>query len=159
MEQNCRDIDPLVAPRQARAFSSCPPLMVRGSRSFRPLGSNTPRMIKVVEGVAGSNKALKGLAVAVSFQAGENVQSEFYQVKDALLDWQHLRGEACAALELEYQADESIWNQIEQFWLAKIETDLLIRSLFATIGRVELCLITQNRSGIKRIGFELGKNE
>jgi hypothetical protein len=116
-------------------------------------------MIKVVEGVAASNKALKGLAVTVSFQAGENVQSEFYRVKDALLDWQRLRGAACAALELEYQAEEPIWSQIEQFWLAKLDTDRLVRSLFETIGKVDLCLVTQAGRNIKRIGFELGRNE
>ena len=70
-------------------------------------------MIKVVEGVAASNKAQKGLAIQVTFQEGESVQSEFYRVKDALLDWQRLRGTACAALELEYQAEESAWQEIE----------------------------------------------
>jgi len=116
-------------------------------------------VIKIVEGLAASNKALKGLAVAVSFQPGENVQSEFYRVKDALLDWKRLRGGACAALEIEYQAEESIWIEIEQFLLAKLQTDQLIRSVFEAIGNVELCLITQTGSSIKRIGFELGRNE
>ena len=62
-------------------------------------------------------------------------------------------------MELEYQAEESIGSQIEQFWLAKLGTDQLIRSVFEAIGKVELCLITQTGSNIKRIGFELGKNE
>ena len=120
------------------------------------LGRRTARMIQVVEGVAASDKAKKGLAIKVSFQEGESVQSEFYRVKDALLDWQRLRGEACAALELEYQAEQSIWDQVEQFWLAKIDTDRLIRSLFEAVGNVDVCLVTPSGGSIKRIGFELG---
>ena len=114
-------------------------------------------MIKVVEGVTASNKALKGLAVTVSFQEGESVQSEFYPVKEALLDWHGLYGEACGALELEYLADEPLWQEIEDFWMAKLEADQFTRSLFEAVGNVELWLTTQAGRNIKKIGFELGK--
>ncbi len=67
-------------------------------------------MVKIVEGVIASNKALKDLCVTISFQAGKSVQSEFHPVKDALLEWQRLRGDACVKLEIEYEAEEAIWH-------------------------------------------------
>jgi hypothetical protein len=118
-----------------------------------------PGMIKLVEGLAASDKTLKGLAVTVTFREGESVQTEFYRVKDALLDWRRSHGEACAALELEYQADESSWPQIEEFWVTKTTTDRLIRSLFESLGNVDLCLVTPTGSNIKRIGFEVGRSK
>jgi hypothetical protein len=116
-------------------------------------------MIKLVEGIAASNKSLKGLALKVTFQEGETVQTEFYRVKDALLHWQRAQGAACGALEIEYQADESSWPQIEQFWVNKASTDALIRSLFESVGSVDLCMVTPTGSKIRRIGFELGTNK
>jgi hypothetical protein len=114
-------------------------------------------MIKVIEGKSASNKALKGLAVTVTFQAGENVQTEFGAVKEALLNWWRSHGEACAALELEYRAGEDSWSQIEQFWVARLDTDESIRSLFEKLGDVDLCLLNPTGNNIKRIGFELGE--
>ena len=116
-------------------------------------------MVKIVRGLAASNKALKGLAVTVTFQGGDSVQTEFYSVKDALLDWQRTQDQSCAALELEYIAEESSWQQIEAFWLARIDRDNLIRSLFESVGKVELCLVAPAGRNIKKIGFELGGNE
>ena len=120
------------------------------------MGRGALSMVKIVRGLAASNKALKGLAVTVTFQGGESVQTEFYSVKDALLDWQRAQGQACAALELEYIAEESSWQQIEAFWLARIDRDHLIRSLFESVGKVELCLVAPAGNNIKKIGFELG---
>jgi hypothetical protein len=116
-------------------------------------------MIRLIEGIAGSNKALKGLALKVSFQEGETVQTEFYRVKDALLDWQRAHGAACGALEIEYQADQSSWAQIEEFWGSKTKTDPLIQALFRSVGNVDLCMVTPAGSNIRRIGFELGTNK
>jgi hypothetical protein len=113
-------------------------------------------MLKVVEALVAGVKVRKGLAVSVTFQDGEDVRSEFYQVKDALLSWQRSRGEACGVVELEYQADESSWEQIEAFWLAKVDRDQLIRSFFVSVGKVVLCLVTPAGNKIKQIGFELG---
>ena len=116
-------------------------------------------MIKLVEGIAASNKALKGLALKVTFEEGETVQTEFYRMKDALLDWQRAHGAGCGALEIQYQADESSWPQIEQFWVGKTKTDPLIRSVFESVGSVDLCMVTPSGSNIRRIAFELGTNK
>jgi hypothetical protein len=59
-------------------------------------------------------------------------------------------------LEIEYQAGESSWQQIEQFWVNKSATDPLIRSLFESVGNVDICMVTPTGSNIRRIGFELG---
>ena len=116
-------------------------------------------MIKLVEGIAAGNKALKGLALKVTFEEGETVQTEFYGVKDTLLDWQRAHGTGCGALEIEYQADESSWPQIEQFWVTKTSTDPLIRSAFESLGNVSLYMVTPTGSNIRRIGFELGTSK
>ena len=116
-------------------------------------------MIKLVEGISATNKALKGLALEVTFGEGETVQTEFYRVKDALLDWQRVHDTGCGALEIVYQADESSWPQIEQFWVSKTITDPLIRSVFERVGNVDLCMVTPAGNNIRRIGFELGTNK
>lgn len=116
-------------------------------------------MIKVVEGRAASHESLKGLAVTITFHAGENVQTEFIGVKEALMDWRRYHGEACAALELEYEAEATSWPQIEHYWANKVATDPLIRSLFESLASVELCLVTPAGNDIKRIGFEVGRNK
>ena len=116
-------------------------------------------MIKLVEGIAARNKALKGLALQVTFGEGETVQTEFYRMKDVLLDWQRAHNAGCGALEIEYQTDESSWPQIEQFWFSKTNADPLIRSVFESVGHVDLCMVTPNGNNIRRIGFELGTNK
>jgi hypothetical protein len=116
-------------------------------------------MIKLVEGIVGSDKTKKGLALKVTFQEGEAIQTEFYQVKDALLAWQRAHGASCGALEIEYQADETNWPYIEEFWLTKTSTDLLIRSLFENVGNVDLCMVTPAGNNIRRISFEVGANK
>ena len=113
-------------------------------------------MIKLVEGITAGNKALKGIAAKVIFQEGETMETEFCRLKDALLDWRRAHGAGCGALEIEYEADESSWPQIEQFWINKTQSDLLIRSVFESVGNVDLCMVTPAGSNIRRIGFELG---
>ena len=123
------------------------------------VGLRSISMIKLVEGVAVGNKELKGLALKVTFQEGETVNTEFDGVKDALLDWQRTHGAACGALEIEYQALKSSWSQIEQFWVNKSKTDPLIQSLLQRIGNFDLCMVTPIGDNIRRIGFELGSNK
>jgi hypothetical protein len=116
-------------------------------------------MIKLIEGIAASNKNLKGLALKVTFQEGDTAHTEFDLVKDALLDWQRTHGAACGALEIEYQAHESGWAQIEQFWVNKSKTDPLIQALLQRVGYFDLCMVTPTGNKIRRIGFELGANK
>ena len=137
----------------------CIPTSLAPRHSGRVLGNREVGMIKVVEGIAARNKSLKGLALKVTFAEGETVQTEFYSVKDALLDWHRAHGAGCGAVEIEYQADEPSWPQIEQFWVSKTNTDPLIRSVFASVGNVDLCMVTPTGSNIRRIGFELGASK
>jgi hypothetical protein len=116
-------------------------------------------MMKLVEGIAAGNKALKGLAVKVTIQASETVHTEFDRVKDALLDWPRTHGAACGALEIEYEAGESSWPQIEQFWVNKSAADPVIQALLKRVGNFDLCRVTPAGDNIRRIGFELGANK
>ncbi|SRR5260221_13983650 len=116
-------------------------------------------MIKLVEGVAASNKALKGLGLRVTIQEGDTVVAEFDRVRHALLDWHRTHGAACGALEIEYQAHESSWPEIEQFWVNKNETDPVIQALLQQIGSIDLCMVTPTGKNIRRIEFEFGANK
>ncbi|SRR5258706_9932855 len=113
-------------------------------------------MISVTEGVAARNKALYGLAISVSFQEGESVQSEFYKIKEALEGWRHLRGQACGALTIEYIVEESGRREIEDFWAGKVESDASVRLVFASTGEVEISTLTPDGRNIRSIGFYLG---
>ncbi len=72
-------------------------------------------MVTLTEGLTGRDKALYGLAISVALSGRERLQSEFYQIKDALLDWQRSRGAACGALNMEYQVAESRRQQVVDF--------------------------------------------
>ena len=111
-------------------------------------------MVTITEGSAGRDKGAYGLAVSVALAEHESLESDFYQIKDALLEWQRSRGRACGALSIEYQVAESSRHQVEGFWLAKINKDHLIRSVLGSIHDVELSLITPDGRSIKKIGFE-----
>ena len=111
-------------------------------------------MITVTEGLMVRGKAPYGLVISVALREGESLQSEFYQIKDALLDWQRSRGAACGALNMEYQVAESSRQQVVDFWHARIENDHLIQSVFANIGEVELSLSTPDGRNTKKVGFE-----
>src|SRR6266487_3724393 len=113
-------------------------------------------MITVTEGLAARSKALYGLAISVIFQEAENVQSEFYPIKDALLTWQRSRGKACGALTIEYEVPQSGRKEIEDFWVAKFEHDQSIQSLFASVGEVKISMLTPEGGDIRSIGFEVG---
>jgi hypothetical protein len=124
------------------------------------LGCKQNGMIKLVEGIAANNKGLKGLAVKVTIQARETVHTEFDCLKDALLDWLRTHGAACGALEIEYEAGESSWPEIEQFWVNKSAGDPVIQALLKRVGSFDLCMVTPDGvNNIRRIGFELGTNK
>src|SRR5579864_5057090 len=123
------------------------------------MGCREAGVIKLVEGIAASNKALKGLAVKVTFQAKETVHTEFEPVKDALVNWLRTHGAACGALEIEYEAGESSWEEIERFWVNKSAADPAIHALLQKVGNFELCLVTPAGDNIRRIGFEHGANK
>jgi hypothetical protein len=116
-------------------------------------------MIKLVEGVAASNKAMKGLAVKVTIQAKETVHTEFDRVKDSLMSWLRTYGAACGALEIEYEAGESSWEEIERLWVNKSAADPAIQAVLQKVGHFDLCLVTPAGDNIRRIGFELGANK
>jgi len=116
-------------------------------------------MINLVEGIAASNKALKGLAVKVTVESGETVHTDFDRIKDALLDWLRTRGAVCGALEIEYEAGESSWPQIERFWVNRSAADPVIQALLKRVGNFDLCMVTPAGDNIRRIGFELGANK
>ena len=116
-------------------------------------------MVTITEGLTGRDKALYGLAISVALREGETLQSEFYQIKDALLNWQRSRGAACGALNMEYQVAESSRQQVEDFWAAKLESDHLLRSVFANLGEVELSLSTPDGRNTKNIGFEFRREQ
>ena len=116
-------------------------------------------MIKLVEGIAASNKALKGLAVRVTIQEKETVHTEFDLLKDALMNWLRTHGAACGALEIEYEAGQSSWEEIERFWVNKSAADPAIQALLQKVGNFDLCLVTPAGDNIRRIGFELGANK
>jgi len=113
-------------------------------------------MITVKEGLVARNKALYGLAISVILQEGESVESEFYPIKDALLTWQRSRDKACRALTIEYEVPKSSRKEIEDFCVAKFEHDQSIQSLFASVGEVNISMLTPDGSDIRSIGFEVG---
>ena len=80
------------------------------------------------------------------------------ETKDALLEWERTHGKTAASISLEYRTPDSIRQQIEDFWLAKIAGDSLIRTVFASVGEVELCLMTPDGRNIRKIGFQLGSS-
>lgn len=113
------------------------------------------RMITVTEGSTGGDKASYGLAIFVTLGEDESLESDFYKIRNALLSWKRSRNDACGALSIEYQIAESNRQQVESFWITKVENDELIRLVFGSISEVELSLITPDRRNIKKIGFEL----
>jgi hypothetical protein len=114
-------------------------------------------MIKLVEGIAANNKALKGLALKVTFQPGDTVRTEFDLVQDALLDWLQTHGAACGALEIEYEADESSWRQVEQFWVDKSAADPHIQALLKRVGNFDLCMVTPTGDISEGLALSLGQ--
>jgi hypothetical protein len=113
-------------------------------------------MVQITQASVARNKALRGLAVSVILREGETVESDFFEIKDALLDWERTHGKTAASISMEYRTPDSSRQQIENFWLAKIESDPLIRRVFVSVGEVGLCLITEDGRNIRQIGFELG---
>ena len=99
---------------------------------------------------------MHGLAISVVLRDGETVESDFYEIKDALLDWERTHGKTAASISIEYRTPDSSRQQIEDFWLAKIDRDCLIRTVFSSVGEVELCLMTPEGRNIRQIAFELG---
>ena len=113
-------------------------------------------VVTITEGVAARDKSLYGLAVSVVLREDETPEKDFYEIKDALLKWQHLRGAGCGALSIEYQVVESQRSEVEDFWKAKFFEDRSIRPLLECIGKIELSLITPAGRNIRKVGFEFG---
>jgi hypothetical protein len=111
-------------------------------------------MVKITEGSVARDKALHGLAVLVSLLDGETVESDFYTIKDALVAWQQTHGNFASSVLIEYRTSDSSRQEIEAYWLAKFQSDHLIRKLFATVDEVVLCLMTHDGRNVRQIGFE-----
>jgi hypothetical protein len=111
-------------------------------------------MVKITEATVARDKALHGLAISVSLLEGETVESDFYAIKDALVAWQQAHGSLASSVLIEYRTPDSSRQEIEAFWLAKFESDHLIRKLFATVDDVVLCLMTLDGRDVRQIGFE-----
>jgi hypothetical protein len=82
-------------------------------------------MVEITQASVARDKALRGLAVSVVLRDGETVESDFHEIKDALLEWERTHAKSAASISLEYRTPDSSWQQIEDFWLAKIESDSL----------------------------------
>jgi hypothetical protein len=113
-------------------------------------------MVKIIEASVAGDKALRGLAVSVSLLEGETVESDFYAIKDALVAWQRTYGKCASSVLIEYRTSDSSRQEIENFWLAKFDSDHLIRKLFATVEEAVLCLMTRDGRNVRQIGFEGG---
>jgi hypothetical protein len=113
-------------------------------------------MVHITEASVAGEKALRGLAVSVSLRDGETVESDFYRIKDAMLDWKRMHDTTATAMLIEYHAPDSTWQQIENFWHARIDSDHLVRSVFFSVRKVTLCLMSPDGRDIRQVGFELG---
>jgi hypothetical protein len=108
-------------------------------------------MVQITEASVAGDKALRGLAASVSLRDGETVESDFYQIKDAMLDWKHAHGVAAANMLIEYHASKSSWQAIEQFWHARIDSDHLVRSVFCSVREVTLCFMSPDGREIRQV--------
>src|ERR1041385_554352 len=113
-------------------------------------------MVTITEASVAGDKALRGLAVLVSLRNGETVESDFYQIKDAMLDWKRTHAATATNMLIEYHAPQSSWQAIEDFWHARIDSDHLVRSVFFSVREVTLCLMSPDGRDIRQVGFELG---
>jgi hypothetical protein len=111
-------------------------------------------MITTTEGLAARDKALYGLAVCVTFEDGESPQSDFYEIKDRVLDWHRSRGSQCGGLKIEYHIPRAQWQAVEDFWAPRVASDHLMRDVFSRIAEVEITLLTPTGNEIKSIAFE-----
>jgi hypothetical protein len=111
-------------------------------------------MVQIHEASVAGDKTLRGLAVSVSLREDETVESDFYQIKDALLNWSRTHGKTAGAVSIEYRVPASSRQQIEDFWLARIHNDHLIQTMFSNV-KVTLCLMNPDGKEIRQIGFEL----
>ena len=107
------------------------------------------RMVTITEASVAGDKALRGLAVSVSLRDGETVESDFYQIKDAILDWKSTHNATATNMLIEYHAPQSSWQTIEDFWHARIDSDHLVRSVFFGVRAVTLCLMSPDGKDIR----------
>jgi hypothetical protein len=114
-------------------------------------------MVTITEASVAGDKALRGLAVSVSLGNNETAESEFYQIKDAMLEWKRIHSKIATNMLIEYHAPKSNWQTIEDFWRAKIDSDHLVHSVFFSVREVTLSFISPNGREIRRVGFELGE--
>lgn len=113
-------------------------------------------MVTITEASVAEDKALRGLAVSVSLRDGETAESDFYQIKDAMLDWKRTHGTIATNMLVEYCAPQSSWQAIEDFWHARIDSDHLVRSVFFSVREVTLCLMSSDCKDIRQVNFEFG---
>jgi hypothetical protein len=116
-------------------------------------------MVTITEASVAGDKALRGLAASVSLGEGETVESDFYKIKDAMLDWKRTYGTAATDMLIEYHAPKSNWKVIEDFWHARIDSDHLIRSVFLSVRKVTLCVMSPDGRDIRQLDFESGDGE
>ncbi len=113
-------------------------------------------MVQITEASVTGDKALRGFAASVSIREGETAETDFYQIKGAMLDWKRTHGAIASNMLIEYYAPKSSWEAIENFWHARIDSDHLVRSVFFSVREVELCLMSPDGRDIRSVGFELG---
>jgi hypothetical protein len=119
------------------------------------VGKSSDRVTITETAVAG-DKALRGLAASVVLGDGETMESDFYQIKDKMLDWKRLHGMSATNMLIEYHAPKSSWQRVADFWRARIDSDHLVQSVFFSVKEVTLSFMSPDGRDLRQVGFEPG---
>jgi hypothetical protein len=104
-------------------------------------------MVKTVEGskrfLSGVEWRMEyGMGISVTFQTGETVQNEFRHIKEALINWQSLRGDACHDLMVAFTADQAQHEEIIDYVRLAVQSEEFLNPFFAKLRKLQFSVLT-----------------
>jgi hypothetical protein len=101
-------------------------------------------------------RELQLVAVLVSIQPGDNVESQFGLMVDTLYQWYKKYGDACREFTVRFFGSEENHEALKVYLLSLIQQEEPLRPLFAQLGQVNVIFVSPNGIVMKESKLEIG---
>ena len=102
-------------------------------------------MVKAVrKKIQKDGRELQLVAILVSIQPGDNVESQLGLIVDTLYQWYKKYGDACREFTVRFFGSEENHEALKAYLLSLIQHEAPLRPLFAQLGQVNVFFVSPN---------------
>jgi hypothetical protein len=104
-------------------------------------------------------RELQLVAILLSIQPGDNVESQFGLMVDTLYQWYKKHGNACREFTIRFSGSTENHEALMTYLLSIIQQEEPLRPLFAQLGQVNVIFVSPNGIVMKESKLMIGQPE